>query len=335
MSDPIRVGVLGIGAISQIVHLPILRERSDVELLVLSDKDEHKARMLATRFEAGRVTDEDELLASDDVEAVFVCTPNHLHEAQAVAALEAGKHVLVERPLALTPEGARRVVEAAEAADRTVVVGMSHRWRPDVAALRSFVAGGELGTPYSGRCAWLNRGLPPARMTWRQKPEEAGGGALMDIGVQALDLLLWLVGYPEVRSVRALLHHGELEVEESAVLLMDAADGLALNVEVSWAFFSDEDRHHARVMGTDGSGALPPLEVHKGLGGRPMDVTPRQPRPRGDENPYMNAYRREIDHFIRTLSSQAAREVPTEQIALMELIEAAYRSAREGREVEL
>ncbi|HZD06194.1 MAG TPA: Gfo/Idh/MocA family oxidoreductase, partial [Longimicrobiales bacterium] len=88
-------------------------------------------------------------------------------------------------------------------------------------------------------------------------------------------------------------------------------------------------------MGTEGSGSLPPLEIFKQLGGRPLEVTPRQPLPRGGENPYMNAYRREIDHFVRTIQGEAVAQPPREQAALMALVQAAYLSAEEGREVDL
>lgn len=332
-TDPVRVGVLGAGAISQIVHLPILTERTDVDVTALSDQDDHKARAIAERFGVNRVESDEDLLHDDEIEAVFVCTPNHLHEAQAMAALEAGKDVLVERPLALTADGAERVARTAERTGRTVVVGMSHRWRPDVSALRSFVAGGEFGQVYAVRGAWLNRRLPLTRTTWRQKPEEAGGGALMDLGVQALDLCMWLVDYPQVRTVKAVTHVVDMEVEDAASVFLEM-DGIVLTLEVSWGYFA-EDRHHARIMGTEGSGSLPPLEVYKQLGGRPLDVTPRQPRPRGDENPYTNAYRREIDDFIRIVQGMKDAEIPREQAALMEVIEAAYRSAEEGGEVTL
>ncbi len=90
-----------------------------------------------------------------------------------------------------------------------------------------------------------------------------------------------------------------------------------------------------RVMGTEGSGSLPPLEIFKQVGGRPMEITPRQPRPRGGENPYMNAYRRLLDDFVRQIRGLRDRSVPTEQAGLMAIIEAAYRSAEKGREVEL
>lgn len=333
--EPVRVGVLGTGAISQIVHLPILTEREDVEVVAVSDHDAHKAQSIAQRFGVPRVVSDEEMIREEGVEAVFVCTPNHRHEEQAVAALQGGKHVLVERPLAFTPSGCRRVVAAADEAARTVVVGMSHRFRPDTAALRSFVAGGELGDVYAVRGAWLNRKIPLPRATWRQRPDEAGGGVLMDLGVQALDLSLWLLGYPGVRRVRAMMHVDGYEVEDAASLLAELTSGAALGVEVSWAFFAGEDRHHVRVMGTEGSGSLPPLEVYKQLGGRPLEVTPRQPQPRGGENAYTNAYRREIDHFVRTVNGEEDVESPREQAALMALVQAAYRSAEEGREVEL
>jgi predicted dehydrogenase len=338
MSPPdrrVRIGVAGTGAVSQLVHLPLLSERDDVVIGAVSDADAPKARAIGQRFAVDRVLDDDALLSDPDLEAILVCTPNHLHEQQAVAALEAGKHVLVERPLALTAAGCRRVLDAARAAGRTVMAGMSHRFRQDVLALRAFVSGGELGRPYAVRVAWMNRKVPLRRTTWRQRPEEAGGGALMDLGVQALDLGLWLLDNPRVRRVSAVLARDEFEVEDAATLLAEADEGIALSVEVSWSSFAAEDRHYARVLGTDGSGSLPPLEVFKQLGGRPIEVTPRQPRPQGGENPYTNAYRRLLDDFVQSVAGRSDAELPREQVALMSLIEASYRAAGAGREVEL
>lgn len=332
---PIRVGVAGTGAVSQLVHLPLLTERDDVVLVAVSDADEAKAGAIGRRFGVDRVLGDEALLTDEEVQAVLICTPNHLHESQAVAALEAGKHVLVERPLALSSAGCRRVLDAARASECTVMVGMSHRFRPDVSALRAFVAGGELGRPYAARVAWMNRKVPLRRGTWRQRPEQAGGGALMDLGVQSLDLALWLLDSPRVRRVSAVLSRDEYEVEDAATLLAETADGIALSVEVSWSFFGSEDRHYARVLGTDGSGSLPPLEVFKQLGGRPMEVTPKQPPLPSGSAPYMNAYRREIDHFLRTAKGEGNGDLPEEQEHLMAVIEAVYRSSEERREVEL
>jgi predicted dehydrogenase len=333
--EQIRVGVLGTGAISQIVYLPILTARYDILVHAVADPDDHKARMIGARFDVPNVFSPDELISHDEVDALFVCTPNHLHEELAVAALEAGKHVLVERPLALTPEGVERVDTVARAAGRCVVVGMSHRFRPDVAALRSFVAGGELGEIFSVRCAWLNRTALGLRSTWRQRAAEAGGGALMDLGVPALDLALWVAGYPKVARVRALTHMGAGDVEDAASVVLALEGGGSLAVDVSWLYFSGSDEHSLRVLGTEGSAKLPPLEVYKQLGGRPMDATPRQPSPQGGENRYMNSHRRSIDQFIRAATGQGEVDSVQDQADLMRLIEAAYRSAREGGEVSL
>ncbi len=330
----LRAGVVGTGAVSQLVHLPILKDRSDVEVVAVADQDRPKAEAIASRFGVPRVLDDVALFRDDDIEAVFICTPNYLHEQQAVAALEAGLHVLVERPLALTAEGCRRVAQAAKNSKKVVAVGMSHRYRPDVSALRAFVHGGELGLPFSARVAWMNRRVNVPRTTWRQRPDEAGGGAFMDLGVQALDLGLWVLEQPRVKRVSAVMTQGEFEVEDACTALLETEEGVAVTVEASWIYNAADDRHFARVLGTEGSGSLPPLEVFKQLGGRPMNVTPRQPRPSG-ANPYLNAYKREIDHFLRAARGLGAVSSAEDQIHLMEVVEAVYRSARERVEVSL
>ena len=130
--DPLRLGILGAGAISQVVHLPIFAEREDVDLVALGDQDIHKAETLSQRFSIPLVMEAGELLELDELDAVVICTPNHLHEEMAIRALEAGKHVLVERPLAATADGASRVIEAAVRAGQVLAVGMPHRFRPEV-----------------------------------------------------------------------------------------------------------------------------------------------------------------------------------------------------------
>ncbi len=332
--DPMRVGVLGMGAISQIVHLPILSEREDATVVAVADSDTPKAETIASRFGVPRVLSDQELIQDDDVQAAVICTPNHLHESLAIAALEAGKHVLVERPLALTPEGVQRVLDAASAAGRCLAVGMNHRYRPDVGALASFVAGGELGEIYAVRASSLTRKTPSVRSTWRQTADQ-GGGALMDLGVQILDLAFWVVGYPRITRVSAVLRGDDDSVEDAATLFAVAESGMVFSVDVSWGLFADADRHYARVMGTDGSGSMPPLEIQKQFGDRPRDVTPRQPKPRGGENPFTNAYRRLLDRFVRAAAGEGDMPPPTEQVHLMEVMQAAYRSAELGREVGL
>jgi predicted dehydrogenase len=252
-----------------------------------------------------------------------------------LAALKAGKNVLVERPLALTARGVDRLLKAARKSGRVLMAGMSHRYRPDAEALASFVAGGELGQIYQVRGSWLNRKLHLNRPTWRQNRELAGGGALMDLGVPALDLCLYMVGYPKISRVSAVIAKGEYEVEDAALVIAGTDHGLVVTIEVSWSFFGNEDHQFFRVMGNKGSGSLPPIQVYKQLGGRPLDVTPHHPVPRGVDNPYHAAYRRELDLYVRAIVGEGDVPLPEEQHALMAVIEAAYRSAAKGREVNL
>jgi predicted dehydrogenase len=330
-----RFAVIGTGAISQVVHVPILAERSDVDLAVVADLDLLKARSVAERFGIEEATGPDAVFSRPDLDGVIVCTPNHLHEELAIAALESGKHVFVERPMSPTPEGVERVLAAARSSGKLLVASQPQRFRPEVAALRAFVAGGELGSIYAVRGSWLTRRVPVMRATWRQSRELAGGGALMDLGVPSLDLCMWLVGYPRITRVSCVMARGDFEVEDAATVMALSEDGIAFTLEVSSRYFAGEDRFYARVMGAEGSGSLPPLEVYKQLGGRPLEVTPRQPRPRGGENPYTNAYRRQLDQFVRAVSNQAEVPLPEEQAALMGLIQAAYRAAETGGEVTL
>lgn len=340
-NGPIRAGIVGAGAISQVVHLPILVEREDVDVVALADRDVHKAEMLSRRYSVPLVVEAEEILSMDDIDAVVLCTPNYLHEEMAVAALESGKHVLVERPLATTVEGTKRVVETAKASGKVMSIGLPHRFRPEVIALRSFVQGEELGDLYAIRGSWLTRATPAGagKSSWRQDPK-ASGGALVDLGIPALDLCLWTTDFPKVKRVACVLSqagNGSKDdgVEHSATLLLETDDGVALTLEVSNRLFAAEDRFYVRVMGTEGSGSLPPLEVFRQVGGRPMDVTPRQPRPRGGENPYTNAYRRLLDDFVRQITGLRDVSIPSEQVELMTIVEAAYRSAEEGREVDV
>lgn len=333
-NGPIRVGLVGAGAVSQVVHLPIFVEREDVEVVALADRDAHKAEMLSRRYSVPMAMDTDEMLSVENLDAVILCTPNHLHEEMAIAALNAGKHVLVERPLATTSEGTQRVVDKARETGKVVSIGLPHRFRPEVIALRSFVQGEEFGDLHAVRGSWLTRTTPVAKTSWRKDPA-AAGGALVDLGIPALDLCLWTTDFPVITRVACIVSRGNDAVEHSATLLLKTEDGVAMTLEVSNRYFAAEDRFYVRVMGTEGSGSLPPLEVYRQVGGRPMDVTPRQPRPRGGENPYTNAYRRLLDDFVRQIKGLRDVAVPKEQVALMKVIEAAYRSAEEGREVEL
>lgn len=335
MSDAqeVRVGVLGLGSIAQVVHLPVLATMEGVNLVAVCDADHAKARAIAGRFGIPRVhVNDEQVFRSDDLDAIVICTPSHLHETQAIAALEAGKHVLVEKPIALDADAAARVVAAAESAGRAIMVAMNNRYRPDAAALRPFAMGGELGDIFLIRGAWLNRKVRVIRPTWRHRRKTAGGGALMDLGVQTIDLALWLMNFPEVASVTCHTHQGEaMEVEDTAAMLLRLRNGGAISLTVGWSLLAERDRHYLRILGTRGSGAMSPLAVFKEVETGLLDVTPALTP--GRENLYTASYRQEMLHFLAVVREEQKHELPREQVEIMRLVALAYRSATELKEI--
>ncbi len=332
-SRTFALGLLGTGAIAQVVHLPTLASFRGARVAAVCDRDYDKAAALANRFGIPEVARADEAIYQNPhVDGILICTPSHLHEPQAIAALRAGKHVLVEKPLALTPEGARRVLEVAEETGRCVMVAMNNRYRPDTEALKPFARGGELGDVFFVKAGWLNRKVRINRPTWRHRRATAGGGALMDLGIQVVDLALWTLGFPEVERVVAHMHPAEgMDVEDSAGVLCTLRDGPILSVEVTWSMLDRRDRHYLQLLGTHGSGTLSPLAVFKELEQGLVDVTPQLPP--GQGNAYTASYRQLIRHFIDMAQGTRPRELPYEQIGIMRLIQLAYQSAAEGREV--
>jgi predicted dehydrogenase len=335
-ADKLRVGLLGVGAIAQVVHLPVLSRMDSVDLVAVGDADRPRANAIAARFGIPNVFGSDDAaFRSDMLDAIVICTPSHLHEEQAIAALQAGKHVLVEKPLAFSPAAVERVIAVAEETGRTLMIAMNNRYRPDTLALRPFAMGGELGDVFLTRGAWLNRKTRVVRPTWRHRRATAGGGVMMDLGVQTLDLCLWMLGFPDVASVITHMHFPEgMEVEDTAGILVRLRSGAAVSLTISWSLVAERDRHYMRMLGTRGSGAIAPLAVFKEVEtGHMIDVTPSVSL--GRENLYTASYRQELSHFVAVARGEIEESLPREQVQIMKVVEAAYRSAEEKREVEI
>lgn len=363
MSRRFRVGVIGVGAIATDEvhgHIPNYLHIPEVELVALSDVNGRRARHIADRFDIPQVyTHYRDMLAHANLDAVSICTPNYLHAAIAIGCLQAGVHVLVEKPMALTGEGARRMVEAAQASDKHLFIGMNNRFRDDTRALKLMVASGALGRVYSAKANWLRRRHSQEMTTWFTSKAQAGGGPLWDIGLVMLDLALWMLDFPEPLTVAGALFDRVLPasdvtegyallgpdtpspypVEDAANALIRFRNGSALSLEVSWAsMIGETDEIFLRLDGTSGagelrnpdSGATDPLRIHGELFGTRMALTPKIQR---SDVP---SHQRELQHFIDVCLGREA-PVVTPQQALMgvQLIEAIYRSAAEERMVHL
>ena len=335
MSDPVRVAVVGAGSIAQVAHLPVLRKIAGIEIVAICDNDLSKAQAVGARFDVREAYDDiEEVLKYSRPDAVVICTPNHLHEIHVVAALSAGVHVLCERPLSLSYEGVERVLKAAERYGKRVMVGMNHRFRTDVQAVRGFLAGGELGMIDMIRGGWFTFQPTAARqqLGWRLRRAEAGGGAMLDLGLPLVDLGLWLAGWPIPKRISAHLVGGGREtVEEMGIALIVCENGLSIGVAVSWRHLGRGERFWFEMVGKKGTADISPLRVYKEVHGVPTDVTPTGASSR--ETPFIQSYRAEWTYFLAVIKGDVNAPPPKDQLTLHRVLEAVYRSSDEGHDV--
>jgi predicted dehydrogenase len=355
MTTPLRIGIVGAGAIATLGHIPGFQKLPDVQITAICDTNLERARMVAARFGIPNVyEDYREMLAKAELDAISVGVPNAFHAPITLAALEAGKHVLCEKPLATSVADGRAMVEAAERAGRVLAVNMHSRLRADMTVLRAMIAQGRLGKIGYTSARWFRRSGIPGFGSWFTQRQLSGGGVLMDIGVHMLDLALWLLGFPRVTAVRGEIQAihgprgrglggwgvdhipgGTFDVEDFAATHLRLADGGLVTIEVSWAVHG-RDEMRVQLFGDEGGadafpdlfGTSTPLRLFRDEGGTPVDIIPSLPRFTGSE------WDRSMARFVAAIR-EGAEPTATGQEALrvLELLDATYRSALEGREI--
>ena len=333
---PVRVGLLGAGAVAQVAHLPAYRRLRNARLVAICETEAPKRRALRERTGVDHAVESiEELLEIEEVEAVDICLPSHLHREAAVRCLEAGKHVLCEKPLALDPREVTDIVAAAERSGRSLLVGMNNRYRDDAILLKDFIEDGALGDVLYAQGSWFKPRDRVRRDQWHYRMETSGGGVFMDLGIQILDLALWMCDYPEPERVTTTFYRQtpEIEVEDSAVVTVSCAGGLTIALEASWQFIRDSEHIALGLFGSAGSGFLSPLRILQRLHGKLVHTTPQGQRRPG--NLYMESYEREIAFFAEVAAGREEAPPLSEQIALSRTVAAIRRSAEEGREIPL
>ncbi|MDX6203033.1 MAG: UDP-N-acetyl-2-amino-2-deoxyglucuronate dehydrogenase [Frankiales bacterium] len=220
----LRIAIVGAGVIGKIHADTIAGLGSDASVVLAVDGNADRAKELHERWTSSYA----EALASEDVDAVAICTPSGTHADLVVAALDAGKHVIVEKPLDVSLDAAHRVAEAQARSDRTVAVVSQHRFDPASEVVHNAVATGAFGRITSGVASlawWRSQGYYDSG-EWRGTWALDGGGALMNQGIHTVDLMIWLLGEPvEVYAATATLSHERIEVEDTAVATVRFASG--------------------------------------------------------------------------------------------------------------
>lgn len=257
----VRFAVVGCGVIGAL-HAEVLTADPDTVVSVLVDSDAAVAGALARRLDpAPAVTTAlDEALARDDVDAVAICVPSGVHAQIAVAALESGRHVVVEKPVDVTIEAAAPIAAAAAAApEGTVVTVISqHRFDPASVVVHDAISAGRFGCITSAVATvswWRSQGYYDSG-AWRGTWELDGGGALMNQGVHTVDLLLWFLGTPvEVMAVAGLLAHERVEVEDTVAAVVRFESGALATLHATTAAYPGLSVR-LQVLGDAGSAVI-------------------------------------------------------------------------------
>lgn len=335
---PVRVGIIGAGWPGR-RHADGYAACPDAELVAISDLNPARRRAFAAEYGVQHTYgDYEDLLADPDIDAVSVALPNFLHKPATVAALEAGKHVLCEKPPARTRAEAAAMAEAAVQHGRVLAYALQRRFLPATEQLRERVAQGALGTLYHARAVWTRAwGVPQGEADWFTDPEQAGGGALIDIGIHALDLAWHVMGCPAVHAVSGQVHNrfpDETATEDSAFALLRCAGGRTIQLETSWILAHARDEQCVHVYGTKGGASLEEraLALHRvGADGR---VTKHLPVPSGWPDDYVAPFAAQAADFLRAVREGRPPRTPAAHgTTLMALLDAIYASAETGQEV--
>ncbi|MCD6291435.1 MAG: Gfo/Idh/MocA family oxidoreductase [Anaerolineae bacterium] len=275
MTDKVRVGIIGCGVGR--FHARGYAQLPDAEIVALADVNPERFHRITDEIPVPNLyTSYEELLKRDDIDAVSIALPNFLHAPATLAALEAGKHVLVEKPLAMTVEEGEEMVEAARRAGRKLMIAFNYRFRGDSQTIKRQLDAGLLGDIYFTRAGWLRQSGIPGLGSWFTDKSRSGGGPLIDLGVHVLDLSMWLMGSPEPVAASGATYAkfgprgrggwghtrfevgpGGFTVEDMATGYIRFANGATLSLEVSWASFtSHPDAYYIHLFGTEGGAEL-------------------------------------------------------------------------------
>lgn len=349
MSKILKVGVVGVGGIAR-SHMPGWAASEDAEVVAGSDISAEALERWGALYGVKKLaSDPAELFNDPDIDIIDVCTPNRYHAPIAIAALNAGKHVICEKPLAPTPGEIRQMIEARDSAGKLLMTAQHFRFRGDSQALKAELSTGTLGEVYHARSWMLRRGWLPVRPGFIYK-KHSGGGPTIDVGVHILDLTLWLMDNPQPVAVSGVakaplaLREGafsawklapvpqDMDVEDFAAAFVRFENGATLVLETSWLLHHDTPGEDTQIWlyGTEGGCHWPTTKIletnyeTKQFSNRFLQLTQDK----------MEPHALECVEFAKAVNEGAPSPVPAEQsLQVQEILDGIYRSQEEGREV--
>ncbi len=335
----VRIAVIGVGAQGR-HHINECRKIADIELVAVCDNQPAKLDAVKAEFGIPHAFGEiDEVLSAKEVEAVIIALPNYLHAPVTIKALASGKHVLVEKPMALNPAEAKAMIAARDKAGKLLLVGQNNRFRPEMGIIKEKIDNGELGEIYNAETSWWRRRC--GQRGWFIDKKRSGGGALLDIGVHALDVCWWLMGCPQPEYVLGMTYskfgsiiksrptvYGDYEpnteftVDDMALGLIKFTDGRTLYAGASWAANLEDKGIVVNLRGDKAGIVLDSqgLRLCDDKGVQPLTIDPAKPAP-----PSLH------QHFVACIMGETAPiTMPEQGLQVMKMLAAIYESAKTG-----
>jgi predicted dehydrogenase len=347
----LKIGVIGAGSISEL-HLGSYQKNQQVKLVAICDQNEQRAKEKAKQYGAAKsYVDYRSLLADEEIDAVSICTWNNSHAEIAIAALNAGKNVLVEKPLCTSVEEAKLIEETVRRTGKLLQVGFVRRYATNTNILKQFTEAGELGEIYYAKASCLRRLGNPGG--WFSDIERSGGGPLIDLGVHIIDICWYLMGRPKVVSVsgntyKKLGNRSNIQnlsfyqaadydanhntVEDMANALIRFKNGASLMVDVSFTLHAKKDEISVKLYGDKGGAEIEPellivSERHNTI----LNMTPQVDNLSFD---FVQAFQNEIDHFVAFCTGDRSTLSPVEDgVEMMKILCGIYESSVKGVEI--
>lgn len=340
MSNKVRIAIIGCGGISD-SHAKAIQDTPDARLAACYSLSTSSAQRFAQRYNIPAFDSYEALLASDQVDAVALCTPSGLHTSQAIEAIEAGKHVLIEKPMSLTLEEADRLIAAADQGEVKVGVISQYRTSPAVEEVKRAIDEGALGKVTSGSLQmkyWRSKEYY-ASAGWRGTWELDGGGALMNQGIHGVDIFRYLMGKPLSLTgyARTLTH--DIEVEDMAVAILEFEGGALGTIEGSTTCNPGYPRR-IEICGDKGSVVLEEDSILKWDVDIPCNLPVGKPAQNiGASDPLAISYAGHTRHF-KNFVAAILRDEPLLQDSRggrlpLEIILGIYRSSKERQTIDM
>ena len=355
MARLIKVGIIGCGGIANKKHMPALKKVADCEMVAFCDIIPERAEAAKVKFgtpDAKVYTDYKELLADPEIEVVHVCTPNRAHSFITVDALDAGKNVMCEKPMAINTEEAQKMLDAKARSGKLLSIGYQSRFRDDAVFMKQEAEAGTFGDIYYAKATALRRRKVPTWGVFLNEYEQ-GGGPLIDIGTHALDLTLWIMNNYKPKYCLGSVYHKlnndtnqgnqwgnwdpeKFTVEDSAFGFVVMENGATIVLESSWAINMLDTREAiTSVCGTlGGADMLQGLRINGIRNGRQYTLTPSFDAGTTtlfESTPQENTAEREERLWIEAVrEGKEPLTKPEEAFGITKILEGIYTSAKTG-----